>query len=91
MQTYSRGQFRFAIPAQVVRSLELSPSPHVSKLVLVGSHADADVVHLANRNLQATTLVLGLRGLHSCSLLLSSNSWRLLLVRSLGHGRGLRR
>ncbi|CAE7728975.1 unnamed protein product [Symbiodinium sp. CCMP2592] len=38
---------------EVVRSLELSPSAHVSKLVLVGSHADVDVVHLANRNLQA--------------------------------------
>ncbi|CAE7888648.1 unnamed protein product [Symbiodinium sp. KB8] len=38
---------------EVVRSLELSPSPHISKLVLVGSHADADVIHLANRNLQA--------------------------------------
>ena len=33
--------------------MELSPSPHVSNLVLIGSHRDPDIVRLANRNLQA--------------------------------------
>ncbi|CAE7215118.1 unnamed protein product [Symbiodinium natans] len=45
---FDRVRFR-----EVVRSLELSPSPSVSNLVLVGSHSDADILKVANRNLQA--------------------------------------
>ena len=42
--------------------MELSPSPHVSNLVLIGSHRDPDIVRLANRNLQVLLKLLYLQG-----------------------------
>ena len=57
---------------EVLRSLQLTPHPDVAELLLLGSHEDSKLIHLANLNLQAQQKKPGRNGSSTSAQLFSS-------------------